>query len=255
MQKKFLVVSLLLLIALFSSGCINFNVITRVAEDGSGTWELGFSLNDSFMTMFADMGMEDMGMEDMEDIDLSEGLLPGDATFYEDEETGISFRVEQRSVNDVSTVFLIADIPNAESWALLEEAYTRVSEANEEETDAEMEDFGFEDDFGMGLTNPDDLTSELSLIPTVTFDGNTVRVSFAGIAPSTALGLDEVDSSDPMLMFFNPAELFGLTYEIEIAGGVSDHNGTVDPETGNIIWVIDFTDTSPLDIYAAGGVR
>lgn len=254
MQKKFLVVSLLLLIALFSSGCVNFNVITRVAEDGSGTWEMGFSLNDSFMTMFADMGMEDMGLEDMEDIDLSEGLLPGDATFYEDEETGIIFRIEERTVNDVSTVFIVAEIPNAESWALLEEAYTRVSEQNEEDN-AEADDLGFEDDFGMGLTSPDDLTSELSLIPTVTFEGGRVRVSFAGISPAAALGLEETDASNPMMMFFNPAELFGLTYEIEIAGGVSDHNGTVDPETGNIVWVIDFTDTNDLDIYAEGGLR
>jgi hypothetical protein len=231
MNKVMLVVGLLFG-ALLLSGCFNMKVITTVNEDGSGTWEFGFNFDESMLELLG----EDAGSQDF---DLSAGLLgEGAGEVITDPETGITFTTEERDLDGAAWVFIKADIPDVEGWADLEPAFTNL------ET---MTQPGGTTDELLGETAVDP-TESLSIFPRVMVGDGMVRVKFVSVPPADAMASD--DPSAEELQFFDMNELFSLVYEVSLPGEITNHNGEIDPETGAVIWEVDFYSTEPIQYLA-----
>ena len=249
MRNKFVVITFLVIVGILSTGCLNMDVVTRISEDGSGTWELGIGIDDSFMAMFGGMeGMEGEGGLEMEDMDLTGDLLPGGAEEFTDEETGITFRSEERIVNGQEMGYVIAEIPDAESWASLETAFNNV----DAESTALDDMAGGDDMGGDDMLATDDLTEDIPLVPTVEFTDEGVRVSFEGAAPSEIMGMEDMEGQEDMMMFFDMGELISVSYSIDLGGALTDHNGTIDSATELPVWILDWESTEPIEIFAEG---
>jgi hypothetical protein len=49
--------------------------------------------------------------------------------------------------------------------------------------------------------------------------------------------------------------LLKLTYEFSLPGEITDTNGEIDPDTGNVVWTVDFASEEPIEFYAEASVE
>lgn len=286
-MRKTLATALILLGGLLMGGCINMKVSTNVGEDGSGTWSFGFyfdeaAFNESMGGMGAMFGADTAGTDTTTE---DSGSMTSDMTsdlagtfgedlseIYTDEATGIAISAETKIENeDEEWIYFNAFVPNAEAWSSLEAVFTAATESGEDSTGT---DTIAEDPLGMGV-DPASAASDLELFPTVTFEGDTVRVAFEGASPAETFGLADMgdmsglgtdttvgtgtDSAaipgmegmeDMMTMMFGSMfEGMSVQYEVIVAGEVVETNGVADPETGAIIYDVDMMSSEPLNFF------
>jgi hypothetical protein len=220
MRKMFLIL-LLVVSSFLMSSCIK--VVMRFNPDGSGKLEFGFNMsvqNAQAMSMMT-------GEEPDSDLGaLGELLMSGETLV--DEETGIGFSAVERLENGSIWTYMIVEVPTIEAWNEVEAAGDRVL-PSEETADVEAED-----------SSP---TSILE-VPTITVDGNTIRVEL--VVPAQG---EEGAPPDPT------AGIIQMSYEIEMPGTLGAHNGQIDTLTGNPVWLIDMGSAEPLEIKVESTVE
>ncbi len=215
--RKLFLVCLLAMMSLVTSGCIKG--VMRFNPDGSGKLEIGFNM--SVQSLEEAESMSD-GDSDIEIDEISDLLNSGESII--DEKTGISVTAEERLQNGSMWTYMILDVPDISLWGKL---------------DGAMENLDISDDSDEP-TNP----SNLATVPVITIEGNTMRVELT--IPSTA---DPDAEEDPFGMTAIMGAFIQLSYEIEMPGTVTDHNGQIDSLTGNPVWIIDMTSTDDLEIF------
>ena len=197
-MKKVLRLGLLVTAAILMSSCIKF--VTNVNEDGSGTWAFALLFSADTFDTVDDIGLTEPG----ENIEAISALLNGETII--DELSGIAFTGEERLENGHHWLYIVAEINSIEDWSEVLEAYQRVFP---------------EDD-----VNP--IISAMSP-PDVVIDGDTVRVEADMIFEETG-PVDEFEAMTTALVQYS--------FEFVLPGELIDHNGTIDPLTGNPVWVM-----------------
>ncbi len=242
-MKKYTVVLLLSTFMLFASGCISMTVNTIVNPDGSGQWELGIYIDESFMEGLGEFSDGDTSF------DLTDGVFGEDMSeTISDEESGITFSAETRLLNDTEQwFFIVANVPNVEAWAHLKTATENIDALSVD--DALGGGMSFEDP----VEEETDESDEMFAYPIVTLDGDSVRVELSGPAPADTLDLgDDSEEADMFSMgFFDMSSIFRLSYSIQLPE-VTDTNGELDATTNTATWQVDWSSTEPLEIYAEG---
>ena len=194
------------------SACLK--VESRINADGSGTWAFGM--------FFAEETLRTSNQESpAPDAEKILSLLDG--TKIEDTESGIVFSAEERLQNGGFWVYIIAEVPDIDRWSRVPDAFTR------------------------NVISPDSDFLPLDgffLAPEVTLNRSTGVMRVELNAPPPAEIASEELTAD------NTAALLQFSYEVILPGEITDHNGTIDPLTGNPIWIIDFASTEPIEFFA-----
>ena len=173
-------------------------LVTTVNEDGSGTWEIAILFSQDALLAGAESGT----VTDTSDALFS--LLSGES--ITDEPSDIVFIAEERLRNGHNWIYVTGTINSIEGWAEVGDAFERVF--------------------------PEDDSSTLTLntaSPNVTISDGIIRVEVNLIADE-AQGTDA--GNDPFSSFVQ------TSFEFSLPGELIDHNGTIDPLTGNPVWVI-----------------
>ncbi|MEM9952162.1 MAG: hypothetical protein AAF846_11205 [Chloroflexota bacterium] len=215
-MKKLNLVTLLLAVAMVTTGCIK--TVARFNPDGSGSMDVGFNLS----VQNLEEASEASG-EPSDDFDEITPLLESGEAIVDDV-TGIAVSAAERLENGSMWTYITFTVPSIELWGKLETVSNEILPSDDEDLP----------------TDPDSLT----VVPIITVTDSTIRVEM--MIPSN---FDPDAEEDPFGMAAILGAFVQISYEIEMPGELIDHNGQIDTLTGNPVWLLEPNSPDDIEIY------